>query len=45
MNPQVRDERRAAGLCEQCGKRPFVTEWAGNGWMVCLECCENRRAS
>ena len=37
------DARRAAGLCEQCGARPFVTEWAGNGWLLCLTCCEVRR--
>ena len=37
------DERNAAGLCEQCGLRPFVTEWAGNGWLLCMACCEARR--
>lgn len=31
-------------LCEQCGARPFVTEWAGNGRLICLQCCDQRRA-
>lgn len=41
----VRSQRKARGLCEQCGERQYATEWAGNGWLICWPCCEKRQAA
>ena len=27
----IASQRLDRGLCEQCGQRPYATEWAGNG--------------
>ena len=39
----VRSQRKDRGLCEQCGQRPYATEWAGNGWLICWDCCQARQ--
>jgi hypothetical protein len=40
----VTSQRRARGLCEQCGQAAAVTEWAGTGQLICWPCCEEKRA-
>ena len=39
----VISQRRARGDCECCGERAAATEWAGNGQMICWECCDSKR--
>lgn len=41
----VVSQLRARGVCECCGERPAVTEWAGTGQLICWECCEIKRSN
>lgn len=39
----ITSQRKARGDCQQCGTRPYITEWAGTGLLLCAVCCQGRR--